>query len=201
MSRAANQHRFCDFGSSRSETLLKHQPLPRSFPTSRAGHFFIKVLGILMADRNLDHLYPPFRARVDAVLAGLQAWCKVHAPKWEVKVIEGYRPQSRQDELYAQGRTKPGFIVTKTRNSRHTDCLAVDLVPFVDGKPNWEASEAFWLYYGHLCRLNKITWGGDWNSDGKLDPFRDNPHCEWSKFDLITRAKARAWRDKQEWRG
>ncbi|AWM79687.1 hypothetical protein DKL61_04600 [Gammaproteobacteria bacterium ESL0073] len=34
-------------------------------------------------------------------------------------VIQGNRTQQQQDELYAQGRIKPGQKVTWTRNSRH----------------------------------------------------------------------------------
>ncbi|WP_445147328.1 hypothetical protein [Dyella sp. Tek66A03] len=34
-------------------------------------------------------------------------------------VTAGYRTHAEQDALYAQGRTKPGNVVTWTRNSRH----------------------------------------------------------------------------------
>lgn len=49
----------------------------------------------------------------------------------EVKVVEGFRPQSRQDQLFAQGRTTDGPVVTWTRNSQHTKGRAADLV--IDG--------------------------------------------------------------------
>lgn len=42
---------------------------------------------------------------------------------------EGYRPQERQDRLYAQGRTMPGPIVTQTPHSLHTQGNAIDVVP------------------------------------------------------------------------
>jgi len=45
-----------------------------------------------------------------------------------VGVSEGYRSQERQNKLYAQGRTAPGNIVTKTLNSRHTRGKAMDIV-------------------------------------------------------------------------
>jgi peptidoglycan L-alanyl-D-glutamate endopeptidase CwlK len=44
-----------------------------------------------------------------------------------VKVVESYRPQERQDALYAQGRTETGPRVTWTQKSRHTEGRAVDL--------------------------------------------------------------------------
>ena len=37
-----------------------------------------------------------------------------------VLITETYRSQERQNELYAQGRTTSGNIVTLTLNSRHT---------------------------------------------------------------------------------
>ncbi len=59
-----------------------------------------------------------------------------------VRVVETYRPQERQDELYAKGRTAPGERVTWTLNSRHTEGRAVDLAfmgpePYSEQHP-WE---------------------------------------------------------------
>ena len=45
-------------------------------------------------------------------------------------VLEGVRTIERQRELYAQGRTAPGKIVTWTMKSRHIEGKAVDLVPY-----------------------------------------------------------------------
>ena len=58
-------------------------------------------------------------------------------------VTEGLRTLARQKDLYAQGRTKPGPVVTWTLKSKHIDGLAVDLVPFNDGKPDWTAGKNF----------------------------------------------------------
>lgn len=51
----------------------------------------------------------------------------------DVKVAETYRSQGRQNALFAQGRETPGDIVTWTRNSKHTQGRAVDLM--LDGGP------------------------------------------------------------------
>ncbi len=50
--------------------------------------------------------------------------------KVDFTVTEGYRPQARQNKLYAQGRTEPGKIVTWTLKSEHTRGNAVDLYPY-----------------------------------------------------------------------
>jgi peptidoglycan L-alanyl-D-glutamate endopeptidase CwlK len=44
-----------------------------------------------------------------------------------IRVSEVYRPQARQDALYAQGRTKKGPVVTWTRKSKHTERKAMDV--------------------------------------------------------------------------
>jgi hypothetical protein len=49
----------------------------------------------------------------------------------DVRIVETVRDQTRQDYLYAQGRTRPGPVVTWTRNSNHLSGNAADLL--VDG--------------------------------------------------------------------
>lgn len=57
---------------------------------------------------------------------------------------KSWRTKTDQKELYAQGRTKPGKIVTWTLNSNHIlddehgFSNAVDCVPFIDGKFVWD---------------------------------------------------------------
>lgn len=47
----------------------------------------------------------------------------------QFRITEAYRTQERQNQLYAQGRVKPGKVVTWTKNSMHTKKLALDIVP------------------------------------------------------------------------
>ena len=51
-------------------------------------------------------------------------------------VLEGFRTPERQKELYDQGRTKPGNIVTWTLKSDHLWGLAVDLGAYSGGVYN-----------------------------------------------------------------
>lgn len=48
---------------------------------------------------------------------------------YQFRITEVYRTQERQNQLYAQGRTKPGPIVTWTKDSNHTKRLAADVYP------------------------------------------------------------------------
>ncbi len=60
---------------------------------------------------------------------------------YDVEIVETTRSQARQDQLFAQGRTRPGPVVTWTRSSQHTLGRAVDVN--IDG--SWENTEAFQL--------------------------------------------------------
>jgi peptidoglycan L-alanyl-D-glutamate endopeptidase CwlK len=77
----------------------------------------------------------------------------------DFKVIEGYRSQARQDELYAQGRTKPGKKVTWTRNSKHTSGKAFDIMVLKNGKGTWDIED--YIKIGKLGKSLGLVWGGD----------------------------------------
>ncbi len=85
----------------------------------------------------------------------------------EIFITETYRSQERQDELYEQGRTKPGQIVTWTRTSRHTSRLAWDIA--CRGKELYDVK--ILNRAGAIGKSLGIIWGGDW-----VPP--DKPHFE-----------------------
>lgn len=95
-------------------------------------------------------------------------------------VIQGNRTQQQQDELYAQGRTKPGQKVTWTRNSRHIGGYAVDLLPYLNGKAEWDNNGKLGLWPKIAKAMKQaadelnisIAWGGDWQKTP------DRPHFE-----------------------
>jgi peptidoglycan L-alanyl-D-glutamate endopeptidase CwlK len=93
-------------------------------------------------------------------------------------VTECYRSPARQDELYAQGRTKPGPVVTYKRGgeSKHNQLpsRALDVAFLLaDGEVSWSG-----LLLSKFARLMKaadarVRWGGDFPGD-----FKDRPHFE-----------------------
>lgn len=110
------------------------------------------------------------RVRLVAVELKAQGINVVVAPKG------GLRTFAEQDELYAQGRTKPGNIVTNARGgeSYHNYGLAVDIVPTdQNGKPTWQASQAVWETIGRAGERQGLEWGGRWGS------FPDTPHFQF----------------------
>ena len=92
-------------------------------------------------------------------------------------VTECYRSPERQNELYAQGRSKPGPVVTYKRGgeSKHNQlpALALDVAFLLpDGEVTWSG-----LLLSKFARLMKaadarVHWGGDWPR------FKDFPHFE-----------------------
>ena len=97
-------------------------------------------------------------------------------------VLEGVRTMERQRELYAQGRTAPGKIVTWTMKSRHIEGKAVDLVPY---PLDWNDLEKFNKIKDAMFQAAKeldvnLRWGADWDSDGKYREKGeyDSPHFE-----------------------
>ncbi len=121
---------------------------------------------------------------VNASLANVVALAATRSP-FDVIVTEGRRSRERQAELYAQGRTKPGKIVTWTLNSKHIDGKAVDVCPYVNKKIPWEDKLLFVSLGREMLsaadELNvKIRWGYDWDGDGSLmeKGETDGPHFE-----------------------
>jgi peptidoglycan L-alanyl-D-glutamate endopeptidase CwlK len=84
------------------------------------------------------------------------------------QIVQGNRTQAEQNALYAQGRTKPGKIVTWTKNSKHIGGGAVDFAALVAGKISWNEK----LYPPIATAFKKaaselgigIEWGGDWTT-------------------------------------
>ena len=87
----------------------------------------------------------------------------------KVLITETYRSQERQNELYAQGRTKSGKIVTWTKNSRHTSRRAWDICQNIKGQEY--SNTTFFKMCGEIAKSLGITWGGDWSTP-------DMPHFE-----------------------
>ena len=104
---------------------------------------------------------------------------------FDILVIEGVRTQARQDELYAQGRTKPGKVVTWTRSSKHIIGQAVDIAPQIAGAIPWGDAAKFdqiaqaMLQAAEDLKI-KVRWGANWDQDGnpRENGEYDSPHWE-----------------------
>ena len=127
------------------------------------------------------------RNRLQGVHPDLIICCKAALSYGVVdfSVVQGLRTNEQQEELYAQGRTKPGKIVTWTMNSKHLAqedgySHAVDLAPFVDGGIDWNNISNFDILATLMFRAAmdtgvRIGWGGHWKKT------KDRPHFELLK--------------------
>lgn len=93
----------------------------------------------------------------------------------KIKIGETLRTVEEQDALYAQGRTKPGNIVTnapgKSYSSYHQWGTAFDFFRN-DGKGAYYDSDGFFTKVGHIGVSLGLEWGGNWKS-----PV-DKPHFQ-----------------------
>lgn len=107
-------------------------------------------------------------------------------PPYDFTITEGVRSTQRQQELYAQGRTKPGTVVTnvdgvvnKSNHQPKADGMgyAVDLYPYVGGKVDVNAVKELKAIGEHIVKVAKamkinVEWGGHWTG------FKDYPHFQ-----------------------
>lgn len=108
-----------------------------------------------------------------------------------IKIISGTRTYTEQSAIYAQGRTKPGNIVTNAApgRSNHNFGIAWDVGLFKDGDYLQESS----LYRkvgAEGKKIDQVEWGGDWSS------FVDTPH--YQVINGITLAQTREKFEKGE---
>lgn len=128
------------------------------------------------------HLYPPFRAKVQAVLQELG---KATGEPWVI--AEGYRSTSRQLWLFGQGRPgvqpygRPGQVVTWKRSPTwHGTGIAVDLMPKRGYKD---------VPHSHWLKLREI--GKRHGLDNPAWVKGDFGHLQWSSE--ATRRAALDW--------
>lgn len=79
--------------------------------------------------RDTEGLAPELKQRLTRVIERMK-----QEYGHDVGIVETVRSQERQDHLYEQGRTRPGNVVTWTRDSAHAHGDAVDVI--IDGSYN-----------------------------------------------------------------
>lgn len=139
-------------------------------------------------------------AAIKTLLPEVQPYARallIQAAKQGIKLVvtSATRTYEEQNELFEQGRTKPGKIVTNARGgqSNHNFGIAFDVTIFEGSAPVWESPR--YKAVGVIGRELGLTWGGEWKS------INDEPHFElrpiWAK-DLSESAMLAALRDRKE---
>lgn len=128
----------------------------------------------MINSRDLKELHPKVKAMAEKFIAS----CKKEGI--DILVTSTYRDAESQNELYAQGRTKPGKVVTnaKAGQSWHNYRLAFDIVPLRNGKPVWGTTGEdgkLWKRIGAIGKSVGLEWAGDWKT------FQEYPHFQLSQ--------------------
>jgi|SRR5688572_2080641 len=130
-------------------------------------------------------LHPSVRAEVIACIDKAEAG---FPSNMAVRIVQGLRTIKEQNDLYAQGRTKPGNIVTNAKggSSFHNYGLAIDFAILTDKDGNgsfedlsWDIKRdndkdgvADWLEVVRVFEAAGWEWGGKWSS------IKDYPHLQ-----------------------
>ena len=134
--------------------------------------------------QRIEFLHPKLREEAKAILAEINESLIGSAI---CRFAYTLRTFAEQDGLYAQGRTKPGSIVTNAKGgqSYHNYGLAIDIVLLKDTNKDgtfdtasWETTVDFdsdgvadWIEVVKIFKLHGWEWGGDWK-------FTDKPHFQ-----------------------
>ena len=119
------------------------------------------------------------KERLATCHADLQKLFNIVIKTYDCSILEGHRSHARQEELYAQGKSKlrAGLSKHNTSPSR-----AVDVAPY---PINWNDRNRFYHFVGYVKGIADhlgipIRCGADWDGDHDLkdQTFFDLPHFE-----------------------
>jgi peptidoglycan L-alanyl-D-glutamate endopeptidase CwlK len=129
--------------------------------------------------KRIDLLHPILREEVKTMYDEI---CESLTGRAVCRFSHTLRTDKEQDELYAQGRTKPGKKVTNAKGgqSYHNYGLAFDIVLIIDNKEaSWDTLKDFdgdktadWQEVVKIAKKYGWEWGGDWPK------FKDAPHFQ-----------------------
>lgn len=111
-------------------------------------------------------------------------------------IIHGFRGESEQNELVAQGLSKLRWPDSKHNHERKTvgnplgePCsLALDFGPWIDGTIPWKDTHSFAMVAGVFFAAAaeegvRLRYGADWDLDGLTT---DQSFMDWGHLELMT---------------
>lgn len=123
----------------------------------------------MINSRKLEDLHPKVKTLCEQFIAS----CDKQGI--DILITSTYRDGESQNELYSQGRTSPGRVVTNARagQSYHNWRVAFDFVPLVFGKPAWN-DIALFTKCGEIAESVGLEWAGRWKK------FKELAHCQYT---------------------
>lgn len=135
----------------------------------------------MINSRALNDLRPDVRANVEQLLD------ECARQGLHVLITQTLRDDEYQAMLYAQGRTRPGQIITNSRTTTfHGAGLAIDFCQDLPGQEYKDLS--FFANVATIAKHMGFSWGGDWKT------FQDRPHLQWDDHGKFTGSMIRAGR-------
>lgn len=126
-------------------------------------------------------LHPKVRQEVIETVVNIEQNLPAHI---SIRIVQGLRTIEEQNALYAQGRTKPGPVVTKAKGGKsyHNYGLALDFCILINGKEiSWDTKAdrdkdgvSEWQEVVKPFEAKGWFWGGRFSS------IKDYPHLEKS---------------------
>lgn len=118
---------------------------------------------------NLKQCHP----RLQTLAEKLVEECKKQG--YPISIGETFRTVAEQNALYAQGRTKPGQVITNAPGSSYSSMhqwgVAFDIYRN-DGNGAFNESGGYFQKVGTIGKSLGLEWGGDWHS------IVDKPHFQ-----------------------
>lgn len=123
-------------------------------------------------------LHPAVSSEVFSIIGKIEA---LWPPTVAIRIVQGLRTIKEQNDLYAQGRTKPGKIVTNAKggSSFHNYGIAFDFALLYDKDGNgsfetpvWDEKDPHWKEVVKAFEAKGWFWGGNFSK------LHDAPHLE-----------------------
>lgn len=131
-------------------------------------------------------LHPLVRQEVINAIDAIE--CKLLPKNAKIRIVQGLRTIDEQNALYAQGRTKPGKIVTNAKggSSFHNYGVAIDFAIMYDKDNDGIYEELSWDTNIDLDKNGQTEWKTvvdnfvalGWSWGGAWRTFKDLPHLE-----------------------
>lgn len=133
--------------------------------------------GLVLMSREISLLHPELQTKCQELIKR----CKDEGI--DIVISQTLRTKQEQDEIYAQGRTKPGNIVSNVKypNSMHCWGVAFDVAVIINGQASWIA--AHFDVVGPIGEALGLEWGGRWQN------FPDKPHFQLPGYSIKSLTK------------
>jgi hypothetical protein len=115
--------------------------------------------------KDVAMLEPGTRAKVQALIGDAKA------SGHDIRILETYRPQARQTQLFHEGKTQLSKV------GCHGFGVAADLGLFIDGN-KYDPRGQDYMFFEALCAKHKLISGIDWGTPQASHSFRDYDHVQ-----------------------